>query len=102
MFKSHIQRARDAQRSWAQTRISGRKAIFLRYHDLILQHQEELLNLLQVEAGKSRLTAQDEVFDVVINSRHYAVRAERYLRPQRRRGLYRCLLIPWNFTSRLV
>ena len=70
-----LQHPRNAQRSWAQTRMSERKAIFLRYHDLILEHQEELLNLLQVEAGKSRLTAQDEVFDVVINSRHYAVRA---------------------------
>jgi len=81
-----MQHARNIQRSWAQTRMSERKAIFLRYHDVILGHQEELLNLLQVEAGKSRLTAQDEVFDVVINSRHYAVRAERYLRPQRRKG----------------
>jgi succinate-semialdehyde dehydrogenase/glutarate-semialdehyde dehydrogenase len=81
-----IQNARNTQRSWAQTRMSERKAIFLRFHDLILQHQEELLNLLQVEAGKSRLTAQDEVFDVVINSRHYAVRADKYLRPHRRRG----------------
>ena len=81
-----LQRARDAQRSWAQTRMSERKAIFLRYHDLILKHQEELLNLLQVESGKNRLTGQDEVFDVVINSRYYAVRAERYLHPQRRRG----------------
>jgi succinate-semialdehyde dehydrogenase/glutarate-semialdehyde dehydrogenase len=81
-----IAHARAAQRLWAQTRIRERKAIFLRYHDLILQHQEELLNLLQVEAGKNRLTAQDEVFDVVINSRYYALRAEKYLRPQRRKG----------------
>lgn len=81
-----IQHARDAQRSWAQTRISERKAIFLRYHDLVLKHQEELLNLLQVEAGKNRLTAQDEIFDVVINSRYYALRAARYLRPRRRKG----------------
>jgi succinate-semialdehyde dehydrogenase / glutarate-semialdehyde dehydrogenase len=81
-----FQHARDAQRSWAQTRISERKAIFLRYHDLVLQHQEELLNLLQVETGKSRLNAQDEVFDVAINSRHYAVRAGKYLRPRRRKG----------------
>ena len=81
-----LQRARNAQRSWAQTRISERKAIFLRFHDLILQHQEELLNLLQVESGKNRLTGQDEVFDVVINSRYYAMRAEKYLRPQRRKG----------------
>ena len=81
-----LNRARKAQRSWAQTRISERKAIYLRFHDLILQHQEQLLNLLQVESGKNRLTGQDEVFDVLINSRYYALRAEKYLRPQRRRG----------------
>ena len=81
-----IQRARTAQHTWADTPMSERKAIFLRYHDLVLKHQEELLDLLQVEAGKSRLTAVDEVFDVVINSRHYAVRAAKYLRPHRRKG----------------
>ncbi len=81
-----LNRARNAQRSWAQTRISERKAIYLRFHDLILQHQEELLNLLQVESGKNRLTGQDEVFDVVINSRYYALRVEKYLRPRRRKG----------------
>ncbi len=107
-----IGRARNAQRSWAQTRISERKAIFLRFHDLILKHQEELLNLLQVESGKNRLTGQDEVFDVVINSRYYALRAERYLRPQRRKGAIPILthtmelhqpvgvvgiIAPWNY-----
>ena len=112
-----LQHARTSQRSWAQTRISERKAIFLRYHDLILQHQEELLNLLQVEAGKSRLTAQDEVFDVVINSRYYAVRAERFLRPQRRKGALPLLthtmelhqplgvvgiISPWNYPLSLT
>jgi succinate-semialdehyde dehydrogenase / glutarate-semialdehyde dehydrogenase len=81
-----MQQARTAQCSWAQTSMSERKAIFLRFHDLVLQHQNELLSLLQVESGKNRLTAQDEVFDVVINSRYYALRAERYLRPQRRKG----------------
>jgi acyl-CoA reductase-like NAD-dependent aldehyde dehydrogenase len=112
-----IQQARIAQRAWAQTRISERKEIFLRYHDLILQHQEELLNLLQVESGKNRLTAQDEVFDVVINSRYYAVRAERYLRPRRRKGALPLLthtmelhqpvgvvgiIAPWNYPLTLA
>ena len=77
-----LQRARIAQRSWSQTSITERKAIFLRYHDLVLQHQENLLNLLQIEAGKSRLNGVDEVLDVVINCRHYATRAAKYLRPQ--------------------
>jgi acyl-CoA reductase-like NAD-dependent aldehyde dehydrogenase len=42
--------------------------------------------LIQLETGKTRLNALDEVFDVSINCRHYASRAERYLRPQRRKG----------------
>lgn len=81
-----LQRARSAQSVWAQTPMAQRKQIFLRYHDLILQRQAELLNLLQMEAGKSRLNAIDEVFDVSINSRYYAVRAAKYLRPRRRKG----------------
>jgi len=112
-----IQRSRVAQHSWAQTRMSERRAIFLRYHDLVLQHQEELLDLLQVESGKSRLTAQDEVFDVAINTRHYAVRAAKYLRPQRRRGALPLLthtmelhvpvgvvgiISPWNYPLALT
>jgi len=98
-------------------RMSERKAIFLRYHDLILQHQEELLNLLQVETGKNRLSALDEVFDVVINCRHYAVRAGRYLRPRRRKGALPLLthtmelhqpvgvvgiISPWNYPLTLA
>jgi succinate-semialdehyde dehydrogenase / glutarate-semialdehyde dehydrogenase len=112
-----IQRARTAQRSWSQTRMAERKSIFMRYHDLILKHQEELLDLLQIETGKSRLTAIDEVFDVLINSRHYAVRAAKYLRPQRRKGALPILtqtkeyhhpvgvvgiIAPWNYPLALA
>jgi succinate-semialdehyde dehydrogenase / glutarate-semialdehyde dehydrogenase len=112
-----FQHTRTAQQAWAQTRMSERRAIFLRYHDLVLQHQEQLLDLLQVESGKNRLTAQDEVFDVVINSRHYAVRAERYIRPRRRKGALPLLthtleihqpvgvvgiISPWNYPLALA
>jgi succinate-semialdehyde dehydrogenase/glutarate-semialdehyde dehydrogenase len=112
-----VQRARTTQLSWAQTRMAERKAIFLRFHDLILKRQEELLDLLQVESGKNRLTGQDEVFDVIINSRYYAVRAERYLRPQRRKGALPLLthtmelhqpvgvvgiIAPWNYPLTLA
>lgn len=81
-----IERARQAQPAWASTSLAERRAIFMRYHDLLLAHQEELLDLLQLEAGKARLDALDEVFDVAVNSRHYAARIERYLRPRRRKG----------------
>ena len=109
--------ARTAQPAWAQTRLSERKAIFLRFHDLILQYQPELLNLLQVETGKNRLSAQDEVFDAIINCRYYAMRAERYLRPTRRKGALPLLthtmelhqpvgvvgiISPWNYPLALT
>ncbi|MEZ0396024.1 MAG: succinic semialdehyde dehydrogenase [Anaerolineales bacterium] len=81
-----IERARQAQPGWARTPLAERRAIFMRYHDLVLAHREELLDLLQLEAGKARLDALDEVFDVAINSRYYASRIKRYLRPRRRRG----------------
>jgi succinate-semialdehyde dehydrogenase/glutarate-semialdehyde dehydrogenase len=107
-----FQHARNAQRTWAQTRMSQRKAIFLRYHDLVLQHKEQLLDLIQVETGKDRLNAHDEILDVAINSRHYAHRAAKYLRPRRRKGALPFLthtmehhrpvgvvgiISPWNF-----
>jgi succinate-semialdehyde dehydrogenase/glutarate-semialdehyde dehydrogenase len=81
-----IERARRVQPIWARTSLAERRAIFMRYHDLLLAHRQELLDLLQLEAGKARLDALDEVFDVAINSRHYASRLERYLRPRRRKG----------------
>jgi succinate-semialdehyde dehydrogenase / glutarate-semialdehyde dehydrogenase len=81
-----LARARTAQAAWARTSLAQRKRIFLRYHDLLGQHRDEFLDLIQLEAGKTRLNALDEVFDVSINCRHYAARAARYLHPQRRKG----------------
>jgi succinate-semialdehyde dehydrogenase / glutarate-semialdehyde dehydrogenase len=81
-----LERARTAQAAWALTSLKQRERIFLRYHDLIIQYRDEFLNLIQLEAGKTRLNALDETFDVSINCRHYAARAVRYLRPQPRKG----------------
>jgi len=81
-----LQRARLAQASWAKTELAQRKRIFLRYHDLVIKHRDEFLDLIQLETGKTRLNALDEVFDVSINCRHYAARAAHYLRPRRRKG----------------
>ena len=90
-----LERARAAQAAWAGTSMALRKRIFLRYFDLMMQHRDEFLDVIQLETGKTRLNALDEVFDVGINCRHYSARAARYLRPQRRKGA-----IPF-FTSTL-
>ncbi|MGW2169280.1 succinic semialdehyde dehydrogenase [Streptomyces sp. NPDC001705] len=79
-------RARIAQKSWAATPIAERKRILLRYHDLVLARQDEVLDLMQAENGKTRRDAFLEVVDIGIVSRYYARNAAKYLGPKRRRG----------------
>ncbi|MFG2899072.1 succinic semialdehyde dehydrogenase [Streptomyces zaomyceticus] len=79
-------RARIAQKSWAATPIAERKRILLRYHDLVLARQDEALDLMQAENGKTRRDAYLEVVDIGIVSRYYARNAEKYLNPKRRHG----------------
>ena len=79
-------RARTAQRAWAATPLSERKKIMLRFHDLVLTRQDEVLDLMQAESGKTRRDASLEVIDTAITSRYYARSAAKYLAPKRRRG----------------
>jgi len=112
-----VERARAAQSEWADRSIEERVAVLDRVHDLVLDRQEELLDVLQLESGKSRLTAFEEVADVAINARYYADRAESYLERERRQGAmplltrtyeYRHpvgvvgLITPWNYPLALA
>lgn len=78
--------ARSAQRAWAATTFRERRRILLRFHDLVLERQEEALDLMQAENGKTRRDAFLEVMDIAITARYYARSAERILKPRRRRG----------------
>ncbi len=112
-----LDRARASQAAWAQTTFAQRKKIFLRFHDLVLQNRDAFLDLIQLETGKARLNALDEVFDILINSRHYAARVSHYLRPKRRKGAFPILtqttevlhpkgvigfIAPWNYPLSLA
>lgn len=76
-------RSRRAQKKWAATPFSERREILLRYHDLVLERQDELLDVIQKESGKSRISAHEEILDNAITARHYANRAAALLRPKR-------------------
>ena len=91
------ERAHTAQRIWAATPLSHRRAIFLRYHDLVLDHQEQLLDLVQIEGGKARRNAVEEVYDVAINARYYAHHAAGFLRPRRRQTALPILDQAWEY-----
>jgi succinate-semialdehyde dehydrogenase/glutarate-semialdehyde dehydrogenase len=95
--RAAIERARAAQELWAQTSFAERRRIFLRYHDIVLARQDELLDLLQIESGKARRHAFEEVLDVAITSRYYANTAERHLKPRRRRGALPLLTEAWEY-----
>lgn len=109
--------AKAAQRRWARTPLEARAAILLRVHDLVLDRQDEILDLLQIETGKARRHAFDEVGDIALIARHYARVGPSMLRPRRRVGLLPVLtssvqaqrpigvvgiVAPWNYPFALA
>lgn len=80
-------RAREAQREWAARPVAERAEVFLRLHDLVLDHRAELMDVIQAENGKARRDAFLEVGDIANTCRYYARTAEKALRPTRRSGL---------------
>ncbi|MEU1535171.1 aldehyde dehydrogenase family protein, partial [Streptomyces fagopyri] len=81
-----FERARAAQTVWGATPVRQRAAVLLRFHDLVLARQAEVLDLIQLETGKARLHAHEEVQAVVVAARHYGRKAPAYLRPKRHAG----------------
>jgi succinate-semialdehyde dehydrogenase/glutarate-semialdehyde dehydrogenase len=80
------ERARAMQPAWAARPIRERAAVLLGFHDLVLQHQDEVLDLIQLENGKARRHAFEEILDVCLTARYYANTAAGYLSPKRRQG----------------
>ncbi|HLU95750.1 MAG TPA: succinic semialdehyde dehydrogenase [Thermobifida alba] len=78
-----FRRARAAQHRWAQQPPRQRVAPFLRFHDLLLDRQKEILDILQWETGKARRHAFEEVCDAALGTLHYARHAPRLLRSRR-------------------
>ena len=107
-----VQRGRRVQASWRETSFDERKRILLRYHDLVLSRQDELLDILQLESGKARRHGFEELLDAAVVARYYARSAERHLKPRRRQGAIPVLtqtyehhhpvgvvgiIAPWNY-----
>jgi succinate-semialdehyde dehydrogenase/glutarate-semialdehyde dehydrogenase len=112
-----IAAARRVQRAWAARPVAERAAVLLRFHDLVLDRQGELLDLVQLESGKARGHAYEEVADCAIAARHYGRRAEAYLRDSRHLGAFPLLtrvaevhrprgvvgvVSPWNYPLSLA
>ncbi|MGY0024443.1 succinic semialdehyde dehydrogenase [Streptomyces sp. cg35] len=113
---SAFERARAAQEVWAKTPARQRAAVLLRFHDLVLARQAEVLDLIQLETGKARLHAHEEVQAVAVAARHYGRKAPAYLKPKRHTGAVPTLtkvtelrqprgvvgqIAPWNYPLEL-
>lgn len=107
-----VARARVAQRSWARLPVRERAGVLNRLGRIVLDRQSEALDLIQLETGKTRRAAFEEVTDIAQVARHYAVRGERYLTTRRVRGMVPLLagvqvhrrpigvvgaISPWNY-----
>ncbi|WP_067974555.1 succinic semialdehyde dehydrogenase [Nocardiopsis trehalosi] len=79
-------RARAAQRAWARLSPRDRARPFIRFHDLVLARQDEILDILQWETGKARRHAFDEVFDAAAGTLYHARSAPGLLRRRRAPG----------------
>ncbi|MFC5215450.1 succinic semialdehyde dehydrogenase [Streptomyces coerulescens] len=108
--------ARKAQAVWGQVPVRRRAAVLLRFHDLVLERQAEVLDLIQLETGKARLHAHEEVQAVAVAARHYGRKAPAYLKPKRHAGAMPTLtrvtelrhprgvvgqIAPWNYPLEL-
>jgi succinate-semialdehyde dehydrogenase/glutarate-semialdehyde dehydrogenase len=82
-----VARAHAEQAAWAARSVRDRAEILMRVHDLVLQRQGEALDLIQLESGKARAHAFDEVADVAMNARWYARHGGALLADKRRPGL---------------
>ena len=79
-------RARAAQHAWQAAGFAHRRRVLLAAHDLLLARRGELIDLLQLETGRSRGPAFEEFFQGVNITRYAAVHARRVLAPHRRRA----------------
>ncbi len=112
-----VDRARDAQDSWSATPVTQRADIMLRFHDAMQAEQNKILDLLQLETGKSRAHALEEFAGALGAARYFAKIADRALSAKRAKTGIPVLLrstvshvpvgvvgviIPWNYPLALA
>ena len=105
-------RVRAAQRAWGETSFRQRKKVLVRFHDLIWKRQHEILDIIQLENGKTRVQAFEEVMSAANVALHYAYAGRGYLRERRRPGAWPIItqtrelrrprgvvgfITPWNY-----
>lgn len=80
------QALRDSAAVWADTPVHQRGQVLLNLHDLMIQHESELLELLQFETGKARAHAFEDFAGALNSARHFGKLAPKVLHTKRVRS----------------
>ena len=78
-----VSRARERSASWADTPVHERARILSRLHDVMFDHQSQVLDVLQLETGKSRAHAFEEFAGGAGAARYYGKYAAKFLRREK-------------------
>ncbi|WP_232371627.1 aldehyde dehydrogenase family protein [Leptospira ainazelensis] len=79
-----FRKAREAQKQWASTKFAVRKKHILRMRDYIVEHAEELAEIVSKDNGKSRMDAlSTEVLPAALAADWYAKNARHHLQPKK-------------------
>jgi succinate-semialdehyde dehydrogenase/glutarate-semialdehyde dehydrogenase len=107
-----VARARRAQETWAATPVRERARVLSRFHDLLIDHADVAMDIIQLEAGKARIPAFEEVYDTVATTHYYLKTGPGLLARKRRAVSFPVLttayeyrhpvgvvgaITPWNF-----
>lgn len=116
-LEATIERALAAQAAWAERDADAKRAVCERFVELVLDRRARLLDLVQLETGKARIHAHEEVLDVAGTTGYYTDRFESLTAPRRLHGtvpfamratVYRepygvvGIITPWNYPLTLA
>ena len=82
--KAAVAKAREAQKGWAARAPRERAKILSWFHDLLIERADTAMDLIQLEAGKARVPALEEVYDTVATTRYYIKTGPALLKRKRR------------------
>jgi succinate-semialdehyde dehydrogenase / glutarate-semialdehyde dehydrogenase len=107
-----VDRARRAQLEWARRSRADRKRVLSTFHDLLIDNADLAMDLVQLESGKARIPAFEEIYDTIATTHYYLKVGPGLLRTRRRAvslpgfttayelrhpvGVVGCIT-PWNF-----
>ena len=79
-----VDRSRQAQADWARAPLDHRLGVISKFHDLLIDRADIVIDLVQLEAGKARIPSMEEVFDTVATTHFYLKTASGLLERKRR------------------